>query len=99
MVWHAARLVRDGELGAIRFVAVEHASGWAATPLGSPVTSRPAGARTREIAGETSVVGDLGTHAFQLLRYVTGLDRHPRLRRAEHPGAGTARVRQRRRFG
>ena len=33
MVRHAARMVRDGELGAIRFVAVEHASGWAATPL------------------------------------------------------------------
>src|SRR5213078_1442126 len=33
MVRHAARLVRDGALGAIRLVVVEHASGWASTPL------------------------------------------------------------------
>lgn len=32
MVRHAARMVRNGELGTIRFVDVEHASGWAATP-------------------------------------------------------------------
>jgi predicted dehydrogenase len=46
MVRQAARMVRDGELGAIRFVAVEHASGWATTPLELTGTSRPAGART-----------------------------------------------------
>ena len=74
MVRHAARLVRDGELGAVRFVAVEHASGWAATPL-ELTGHKQAGWRTDpEIAGETSVVGDLGTHAFHLLRYVTGLN-------------------------
>ena len=73
MVRHAARLVRDGELGAIRFVAVEHASGWATTPL-ELTGHKQAGWRTNpEIAGEASVVGDLGTHAFHLLRYVTGL--------------------------
>ena len=73
MVRHAARLVRDGALGAIRFVAVEHASGWAATPL-ELTGHKQAGWRTNpEIAGETSVVADLGTHAFHLLRYITGL--------------------------
>ncbi len=29
MVRHAARMVRNGDLGRIRFVAAEHASGWA----------------------------------------------------------------------
>ena len=74
MVRQAARMVRDGELGAIRFVAVEHASGWAATPL-ELTGHKQAGWRTNpDIAGETSVVADLGTHAFHLLRYITGLD-------------------------
>ena len=74
MVRQAARMVRDGELGAIRFVAVEHASGWAATPL-ELTGHKQAGWRTNpDIASETGVVADLGTHAFHLLRYVTGLD-------------------------
>ena len=74
MVRHAARMLRDGDLGAIRFVAVEHASGWAATPLELAGHKQATWRTNPEIAGETSVVGDLGTHAFHLLRYVTGLN-------------------------
>ena len=33
MVRHAARMVRDGDLGRIRFVAAEHASGWASAQV------------------------------------------------------------------
>jgi predicted dehydrogenase len=74
MVRHAARMVRDGRLGGIRFVATEHASGWAATPL-ERTGHRQASWRTDPaIAGKASVVGDLGTHAFHLLRYITGLE-------------------------
>jgi predicted dehydrogenase len=74
MVRHAARLVRDGRLGRITFVDVEHASGWAATPL-ETTGHKQAGWRTDpEVAGPPSVVADLGTHAYHLVRYVTGLD-------------------------
>ena len=74
MVRHAARMVRDGALGGIRFVAVEHASGWAATPL-ETTGHKQAGWRTDPaVAGQASVVADLGTHAFHLLRYITGLE-------------------------
>ena len=74
MVRHAARLVRDGQLGAVPFVDVEHASGWAATPL-ELLGHKQAPWRTDpDIAGFPSVVGDLGTHAYHLLRYITGLD-------------------------
>ncbi len=73
MVRHAARMVLDGELGEIRLVVVEHASGWAATPL-ELTGHKQAGWRTDPtIAGEASVVADLGTHAFHLMRYITGL--------------------------
>ena len=48
MVRHAARMVRDGQLGAITFADVEHASGWAGhLPWNKPGTSRPPGGRTR----------------------------------------------------
>ncbi|MGP0224468.1 Gfo/Idh/MocA family protein [Paenarthrobacter sp. NCHU4564] len=74
MVRQAARMVRNGELGSIRFVDVEHASGWAATAL-EELDHKQAKWRTDpDVAGFPSVVGDLGTHAFHLLRYITGLE-------------------------
>ena len=89
-------LVRDGELGAIRFVAVEHASGWAATPL-ELTGHKQAGWRTDpEIAGETSVVGRPGDACVSPAALRHRSERRPRFRRIEHPGPGPARVRQRR---
>lgn len=73
MVRQAARMVRDGDLGAIRFVNVEHASGWASTPLELNGHKQASWRTNPEIGGEASVVGDLGTHALHLLRYITGL--------------------------
>src|ERR1700754_534762 len=67
MVRHAARMVRNGELGRIRFVAAEHASGWASAQI-DQWRMDPA------IGGAASAVGDVGTHAFHLLRYITGLE-------------------------
>lgn len=74
MVRQAARMIRDGELGEVRFAAVEHASGWAATAV-ELTGHRQASWRTDpSVGGRASVVADLGTHAFHLLRYVTGLE-------------------------
>ncbi|GAA1996805.1 Gfo/Idh/MocA family oxidoreductase [Nakamurella flavida] len=73
MVRHAARLVRDGDLGRITFVDVEHASGWAATPLERTGHKQAAWRTDPDTAGFPSVVADLGTHAYHLVRYVTGL--------------------------
>ena len=75
MVRHAARMVRDGSLGAIRLgvrrarlrVGVDRH--W-----NSETIVRPAGAWIPTSPDYPSVVADLGTHAFHLLRYVTGLE-------------------------
>ena len=67
MVRHAARMVRDGELGRIRFVAAEHASGWASSEV-EQWRMDP------ERGGVATAVADVGTHAFHLLRYITGLE-------------------------
>jgi predicted dehydrogenase len=74
MVREARELVRRGELGDIRLVQVEHASGWAATLLEAAGHKQALWRTTPEIAGKSSVVGDLGTHAHHLARFVTGLE-------------------------
>jgi predicted dehydrogenase len=67
MVRHAARMVRNGDLGRIRFVAAEHASGWASGPVDQWRMDPAKG-------GVATAVADVGTHAFHLLRYITGLE-------------------------
>jgi predicted dehydrogenase len=74
MVRQARAMVRGGELGAVRLVQVEHASGWASTLLEAEGHKQAAWRTTPEIAGKSSVIGDLGTHAHHLARYVTGLE-------------------------
>jgi predicted dehydrogenase len=67
MVRHAARMVRNGDLGRIRFVAAEHASGWASRDVDQ-------WRMDPERGGVGTAVADVGTHAFHLLRYITGLE-------------------------
>lgn len=74
MVRQAREMVRGGELGDIRLVQVEHASGWASTLLEAEGHKQAVWRTTPSIAGKSSVVGDLGTHAHHLARFITGLD-------------------------
>jgi predicted dehydrogenase len=74
MVRHARAMVAAGELGEVRLVQVEHASGWAATLLEAQGHKQAVWRTTPAIAGKSSVVGDLGTHAHHLARYITGLE-------------------------
>lgn len=74
MVRQAREMVRNGELGDIRLVQVEHASGWASTLLEAEGHKQALWRTTPDIAGKSSVVGDLGTHAHHMARFVTGLE-------------------------
>lgn len=74
MVRHAARLVRDGVLGTLRYVDVEHASGWASTLLEAGEHKQAGWRMDPAVAGCASVVADVGIHAFHLVRYITGLE-------------------------
>src|SRR5262245_7195599 len=74
MVRHAARLVRNGSLGEIKIVQVEHASGWAAKLLEKQGHTQAAWRTDPALGGEASVLYDLGTHAHQLARFITGLE-------------------------
>jgi predicted dehydrogenase len=74
MVRQARDMVHNGELGEIRLVQVEHASGWASTLLEAEGHKQAIWRTTPSIAGKSSVVGDLGTHAHHLARFITGLE-------------------------
>src|SRR6266446_5824943 len=74
MVRQAREMIRNGELGKIRLVQVEHASGWASTLLEAEGHKQAVWRTTPSIAGKSSVVGDLGTHAHHLARFISGLE-------------------------
>jgi predicted dehydrogenase len=74
MVRHAAWMVRNGRLGQIRVVQAEHASGWAAKLLEKEGHKQAAWRTDPGLLGDASVLYDLGTHAHQLARFITGLE-------------------------
>ena len=74
MVRHAARMVRNGDLGTVKVVQAEHASGWAVKLLEKAGHPQAAWRTDPTILGDASVLYDLGTHAHQLSRFVTGLE-------------------------
>jgi predicted dehydrogenase len=74
MVRHAARMVRNGQLGHVRVVQAEHASGWAARLLEKEGHKQAAWRTDPGQLGDASVLYDLGTHAHQLARFITGLE-------------------------
>jgi predicted dehydrogenase len=76
MVAQARAMVRSGQVGAVRVVQVEYAQGWLSTALES-TGSRQASWRTDPTrAGAGGCLGDIGTHAFHLVGFVTGLRTH-----------------------
>jgi len=74
MVRHARRMVADGALGTIRVVQVEYAQDWLTEAL-EQTGQKQAGWRTDPArSGAGGCIGDIGTHAYHLAHYVTGLE-------------------------
>ena len=67
MVRQAARMVRDGQIGDVRIVQVEHAHG-------KPLAPQRLWRTDPTVADKANVMFDLGTHAHHLARFVTGLE-------------------------
>jgi predicted dehydrogenase len=73
MVRQARQMVAAGELGDIRVVQVEYAQDWLSEPL-EQTGQKQAGWRTDPAqSGAGGSTGDIGTHAFNLASFVTGL--------------------------
>ncbi len=74
MVRQAREMVRAGLLGELRVVQVEYPQDWLTESIESD-GQKQAGWRTDPAkAGVGGCIGDIGTHAYQLAHFVTGLD-------------------------
>ncbi len=73
MIRHARSLIAEGGIGAVRLVQVEFALGWLAAPLEQEGVKQ-AWRTDPASAGPSGVVADIGTHAYHLMRFVTGLE-------------------------
>lgn len=73
MVRHARQLVREGALGDLRIVQVEYAQDWLTERLEATGQKQAAWRTDPQRSGAGGCIGDIGTHAFNLLRYVTGV--------------------------
>lgn len=73
MVRQARAMIAAGDLGSIRVVQVEYPQDWLAETPASD--NKQAAWRTDPAqSGIGGSVGDIGTHAYNLLRFVTGLE-------------------------
>ncbi len=73
MVKQARDLVHNGSLGTVRKVVVEYSQGWLSTPL-EQSGNKQADWRTDPARAGAGAIGDIGTHAEHLARYITGLE-------------------------
>ncbi len=73
MVREARAICAGGQLGTIRKVAVEYLQGWLSKPLETTGQKQAAWRSDPAQNGPGGCIGDIGTHAFHLLEYVTGL--------------------------
>ena len=69
MVKQARELVRQGKLGTVTKIVAEYPQGWLLGAAGMNIWRLDP-----KHAGISSSVGDIGTHAHNLARYVTGLE-------------------------
>jgi len=74
MVKQARELVKTGKLGDIRKVVVEYPQGWLSSFVESTDNKQAAWRTDPKRSGAAGCMGDIGTHAENLARYITGLE-------------------------
>ncbi|QYZ70625.1 Gfo/Idh/MocA family protein [Neotabrizicola shimadae] len=74
MIRQAQAMVAAGELGEIRLVQVEYAQDWLAEPLEASGQKQADWRTDPARSGAGGATGDIGTHAFNLANFVTGLE-------------------------
>lgn len=73
MVKQARALVQGGALGTLRKVVVEYSQGWLARDIESSGHKQASWRTDPARSGAAGCLGDIGVHAENLARYVTGL--------------------------
>ncbi|MGL4237884.1 Gfo/Idh/MocA family protein, partial [Tabrizicola sp.] len=73
MIRHAKAMVAAGDLGDLRLVNVEYVQDWLSEPLESTGQKQADWRTDPARSGAGGSTGDIGTHAFNLANFVTGL--------------------------
>jgi predicted dehydrogenase len=73
MIKEARQQVRNGHFGQIRKVFVTYPQGWLHSLLEATENKQASWRTDPSRSGKAGVMGDIGTHAFQLSEYITGL--------------------------
>jgi len=73
LVRQAREMVEAGELGQIRVVQVEYAQDWLTTPVEATGNKQAVWRTDPAQSGPAGSLGDIGTHAYNIACFVTGL--------------------------
>lgn len=73
LVKEAKKLIKDGMLGEIRQIFTNYIQGWLLPPLASSRMKQISWRLDPKIAGLSTCLTDIGSHAEQLTRYISGL--------------------------
>ena len=74
MVRHARSLIQKGDLGSIRVIQAEYPQDWLTTKVEDNGLKQAEWRTDPKRSGEGGCIGDIGTHAFNLIRFITGLE-------------------------
>lgn len=74
MIRQARSMIADGALGDIRVVQVEYAQDWLAEPIEATGQKQAEWRTDPARSGAGGCVGDIGTHAWNIATFVTGLE-------------------------
>lgn len=74
MVKQARHMIATGQLGEVRKVVVEYNQGWLATALEKTGAKQAEWRTDPKRSGIGGAIGDIGSHAEQLVSYMTGLE-------------------------
>ena len=74
MVRHMKHMIANGELGDIQKVDVQYYQGWINPVIHDPEVRKTVWRLDPKKAGISSCIGDIGTHAFQMTEYLTGME-------------------------
>jgi predicted dehydrogenase len=73
MIKEARRLIADGKIGAVRKIYVAYPQGWLSEKVEGGDNKQAEWRTDPSKSGIAGCMGDIGTHAFNLAEYVTGL--------------------------
>jgi predicted dehydrogenase len=72
-VKEARERINNGDLGKIRRIIAEYPQGWLASKVEDKGNAQASWRTDPKRSGKAGCMGDIGTHAFHLIEYITGL--------------------------